>query len=458
MRPAEEPQGLVRDGGRALLLILLLALVLRLAFFVAVQPWNAQVLPTRVLFGDASEYNDLALRLLQDRSFANFGAVRTPGYPLFLAAFYFVFGDAPWVVLLFQAFLSAAAVLLVYGLARAALPRKVALIAALLYAIEPHSIMYAATLLTDSVFTFVFLASVLALVLALRRKSIGLAAAGGALLGLATLFRPITQAFPVVALAVIVIYAGIRWRFRLATAATFAVAFVVVLSPWLYRNYATYGHASLSSIDGYNLLFYNAAYTEVAQTGEPIEEVRAEFRQQAAAAGYRADGNPFDNSRVFSNVATAYIFSNLGAYIPRHILGAVNMFANLATKDVSYYLGLETHALPFEFFASPGPLRSVLGFLAVKSLPEIVIGLVVGGFLLLTYMLALIGAVDMIRKRQYVFLAVLLLTILYFSALTGVVGLARYKLPVTPFYLILSAQGLAAVLEWRSYRATAPNP
>jgi hypothetical protein len=73
-------------------------------------------------------------------------------------------------------------------------------------------------------------------------------------------------------------------------------------------------------------------------------------------------------------------------------------------------------------------------------------------------MLALIGAVDMIRKRQYVFLAVLLLTILYFSALTGVVGLARYKLPVTPFYLILSAQGLAAVLEWRSYRATAPNP
>jgi hypothetical protein len=44
------------------------------------------------------------------------------------------------------------------------------------------------------------------------------------------------------------------------------------------------------------------------------------------------------------------------------------------------------------------------------------------------------------KKEKLVFLFILI--ILYFSALTGVVGVARYKMPFMPFINILCALGL----------------
>ncbi len=437
---------------KALMLIVLLALVLRVGFLIAVQPWDAQVRDSRVLVRDASEYHALAVRLLEEHSFASFGALRTPGYPVFVAAVYSLFGADPWPVLLLQTFISVGSLLLLYILTKSMFSRRAALVAAFLYAVEPHTIMYCSTLLTDTLFTFLFLASVVALLYGLQQKRVWLVAGGGLLLGLATLVRPIVQLFPAVAVLIVLIYAGLKRRFRALAVVTFTVTFVLVISPWLFRNYAAYGHASLSSIEGRNLLLYNATYAEVAKTGKPVDQVRAEFRQQAAEQGAYEAANPFEEAQVYRDIALRYITSNLRYYIPRHLLGTVNMYLNLATKEVAQHLGLATTPLPFDFFASPGIRGSVLGFFAVKSLPEIVVGLTIGLFLLVCYLAFLAGGVSMLRGKQYRLLAILLLVILYFSALTGVVGLARYKQPIVPFYLLVSAHGLLVVRDWYSQR------
>lgn len=454
MRPSEPRQGSGAQppGHRTLALIVLLALVLRVAFFLAVQPWDAQVLESRVLVRDALEYHTLAVELLEEGSFASFGALRTPGYPVLVAVAYFLFGVAPWPVLLLQVFMGAGAVLLLYALAKGLFSRRVALLAAFLYAVEPHTVMYCSTLLTDTLFAFLFLASVVVLLRGLRDKRVWLVAGAGLLLGLATLVRPVVQFFPAVAAAIVVIYAGLKWRFRVLAVASLLAAFVLAISPWLYRNHAAYGHASLSSIEGHNLLLYNATYAEVAKTGKPVDQVRAEFRQQAAEQGAYEAANPFEEAQVYRDIAVGYIASNLRYYIPRHLMGAVNMYLNLATKEVAQHLGLPTNPLPFDFFASPGILGSVVGFFAVKSLPEIVIGLTVGLFLLVCYLAFLAGGISMVRAKQYRVLAILLLIILYFTALTGVVGLARYKQPIIPFYLPVSACGLLVAYDWTRQR------
>ncbi len=454
MRPSEPRSGGVEHSTshRTLVLIVLLALVLRVGFLVVLQPWDAHVRESRVLVRDALEYHTLAVGLLEERSFASFGALRTPGYPVFVAAVYFLFGVEPWLVLLLQTFISVGSLLLLYVLAKGIFSRRVALLAAFLYAVEPHTVMYCSTLLSDTLFTFLFLASMVALLRGLQKKQVWPVAGGGLLLGLATLVRPVVQFFPVVAAAAVVIYAGLKWRFRLLAFASFLAAFVLVLSPWLYRNYAAYGHASLSSIEGHNLLLYNATYAEVAKTGKPVDQVRAEFRQQVAEQGAYDTGNPFEEAQVYRDIAVRYIVSNLRYYIPRHVMGTVNMYFNLGTKEVGQYLGLETNPLPFDFFASPGILGSIMGFFAVKSLPEIIIGLTIGLFLLLCYLAFLVGAVAMVRTKQYRLLAILVLIILYFSALTGVVGLARYKQPIIPFYLPISAYGLLVIFDWHKQR------
>jgi hypothetical protein len=87
--------------------IALLALCVRLVFFLLVRPWSPAVESGFVLQGDARGYHELATTLLTQHRLA-YGAtdapnaLRTPGYPVFVAALYALFGWHPWVVMLFQ--------------------------------------------------------------------------------------------------------------------------------------------------------------------------------------------------------------------------------------------------------------------------------------------------------------------------------------------------------------------
>src|SRR2546427_6456346 len=75
-------------------------------------------------------YHDVAVRLARGEPFPTMD--RPWGYAYFLAAFYGVFGDRPWIPLLAQAALNALMPLLVYLFARDEFDERVAGVAALL--------------------------------------------------------------------------------------------------------------------------------------------------------------------------------------------------------------------------------------------------------------------------------------------------------------------------------------
>ncbi len=77
---------------RTLVLIVLIALAIRLVFFAAVRPWADEILQRAILVLDATGYHRLAVGILESRSFDTFGAFRTPGYPVFVAGVYSLFG------------------------------------------------------------------------------------------------------------------------------------------------------------------------------------------------------------------------------------------------------------------------------------------------------------------------------------------------------------------------------
>ena len=89
-------------------------------------------------------------------------ALRTPGYPLFLAACRAAFGEGTLPIRLAQAALGAGAVGMIYALVRRARPGAgagIALIAAALAAIDPYSAGVSALLLSEAIFVPLMVAS-----------------------------------------------------------------------------------------------------------------------------------------------------------------------------------------------------------------------------------------------------------------------------------------------------------
>jgi 4-amino-4-deoxy-L-arabinose transferase-like glycosyltransferase len=196
-------------------------------------------------------------------------AVRTPGYPLFLATCQALFGERTLAVRLVQATLGTVSVYLVYRLTRQFTPLQEAaalgapslpggwtgpLVAAALAAINPYYLMMSSLILSEAVFVPLMLASFvgLALLWDLPGRGCGItgwrailvALLSGAAAGAAILVRPSWMLFLPAVLAMWVL-ATLHDRRACARAARgaliCALGVVVVMGPWWVRNAMIYG-------------------------------------------------------------------------------------------------------------------------------------------------------------------------------------------------------------------------
>jgi len=196
-------------------------------------------------------------------------AIRTPGYPLFLAACQSLFGERTLAARLVQAVFGVASVYLVYYLTARILPPvarattdkpspprrwTVPLMAAAIAAINPYYLTMSSLLLSEAVFVPLMLASLWGVaVLWLepgksstlsRRNGVLVALASGIAAGLAILVRPSWGLFvPVVLLCWLMVAGNDRSTLLAASrgALLFALALVLTMTPWWVRNARIYG-------------------------------------------------------------------------------------------------------------------------------------------------------------------------------------------------------------------------
>lgn len=62
------------------------------------------------------------------------------------------------------------------------------------------------------------------------------------------------------------------------------------------------------------------------------------------------------------------------------------------------------------------------------------------------------GVYRLIKKKKLFEFTLLVLPIIYLTLVTGVVGNARFKLPITPFYLVFAAYGIYSIFEIRKQK------
>lgn len=214
--------------------------------------------------------------------------IRTPGYPLFLAACFALAGEGVLAPLVAQILLS---LITLYGVHRMAAARRstaTGWAAAVLLAVDVNSFALALKLLTETLFTFLLVA---AWWLALRlsrsalshstepcaRSALLWAASLGGCLGAAVLVRPVAY---YLFLPAIVWVGWVIHRRRVSrkviagTILAFAIPWLVLVGGWQLRNQVLTGVPRLSGVEGINLLFYRGAAIVAMRDGVDLEEAR----------------------------------------------------------------------------------------------------------------------------------------------------------------------------------------
>jgi len=175
--------------------------------------------------------------------------IRLPGYPLFIAAIYSVFGHGNnTAVRVTQAGLDTLTCVLIALVAFTwtndnERKHRAALIALALAAVCPFTAIYVATILTEVPTNFLAVATVLTATFAFkattRKRAIAWWIATGLIAGINVFFRPDSGLFAAAIGLTLMLPSLLSFRkFREATlyAAIFSIAFCLVLVPWTIRN------------------------------------------------------------------------------------------------------------------------------------------------------------------------------------------------------------------------------
>ena len=419
---------IVKDG----LIIFFLALLVRVGYaFLFVEP--------EYLF---TEDQTLYIKLAQqfpDSGFLGLTPERMPGYPLFIASIYSIFGEVMWNVILIQILLDSISCIMIATIAHL-LFDKGFWIAGVLSSINLNMVILSSTFLPDTLFLFLFILFLFSFSQYLQNKNIRWFFLLTLFISLATLVRPSSYY-----LLPILLIGLVGWRLwerdTVIKISKLVALYLLVVGTLLgsihQRNYQQYGSIALASNTGSHLLNWvvPAVYQYSGQGG--YQEGRQLAKEKLALALQRdhlerLSLNPFESSayqtNIGKNILLDFGFMNI---LKAWVAGSA---INLIAPSVAYAPVVRTMPHP-SFYEAKGAgafeklinyIKNTSGFLYLSILA-------VGTIISITFtMLALIGVFKMISALPPITTTTLLLLVGYFFAITGPIIGVKYRLPIEP--------------------------
>lgn len=449
----------MRKASRWLWLILAFGLLVRLAVFIAAQPWTEQGEARQLAgSGDILSYHYLAHDLVL---YGRYGGhpeadpynldpvIRPMGYALFIALWYWLFEPKLWYPLLAQVILSVASIALLYSVARREFGERAALSAALLFAMYPNGSLFASTLMTETIYIFVVL---LFLEVWTRfkvravhtpRTIIIYGSLLGFLLGLSVYVRVATLYFALlVPLAFWFLHNTLSKPMRVRLVASLVGAFIVSILPYSLYMYQRYGTFRLTIVESFNILDNTVGHALGGRQGR-IDPEAAAFKKQLWSelmARMVADGvdpvhaDPFLKGSYFRQLAWEYI----RRYPMEVAWGMVQGMVRF------WLLPDRVGEIANEVLAEGTPARRLL------------VGIAAAGALIyhLAWLFLLgVGVVCAWRFHKGWFW-LFLVAALYFTLAINAAGNDRYRMQGAAFAFPLAGLGCSRVMSLRRHRAT----
>lgn len=417
----------------SIILPILVALVLRVALFFYVVLYN----PSFMIQPDSPSYINPAENLLRHRVFASGSfpdlkpeTVRTPGYPVFIALSYFLWGKRPESVMILQVLLGAIFPLLTCKILEELMASaRVRGIGAWLTALDPLLLIYTVNVLTEELYAFVVALNLVLVIKLVKGRSLGLTFLTSALSGLQAYIRPIGIYLPIA----FFLYLLSLKRFREAFA-ILLVSYLIIFG-WSFRNYREAGVFEFSTISGANMLFYRAAYTLQFETGESWTKIQNRLKEEleAKAQGLSDAQKLALAKRMGLNIVLNHPVSAFKAALN----GALGI---LADPGGAYYLVAFKAYKPGSGILNRlyelGFLR-FLAFLWSEYRYVFLVNLSLGLYFLFLYLSSLLGFWRSIHKPEVWLLALMIVYFLFISA--GPEAYSRFRVPFELPLIVLSS-------------------
>ena len=459
------PTSILASPGKFLLAILATALVTRLLFFVIVacSADDASVFH----FPDTDSYVRPATSLLDSGVFENEHGpelFRTPGYPLFLMPGILI-GHVEYVTVVLQILLSVLTVYIVYRLALLVSDREeVALTAGLLYAVEPLSIIFSVTLLTETLLALFLTASVLFLCRYLTRPRTSELVIAALLISAATYVRPLSYYYPLAvsaSLLIMALMAESGKRRRVYDTAIFLSLSLVAVGAWQVRNAAVADYTGFSSVKDAHLYYSEGLSVVAALEGTPHSQLLREegyygLDDLLSAHPEMRDMTQGERLRTLRAMGMDIIVNHPATLATVRAGGALRILLDPGTGSARKLFADPATDGPIGFNSrvmSDG-LPSAIGYLMRNYGGVVVWTLVLGLLLASTYVLVAAASLS----RWFVLdsrMVVIVGTALYLLVLSACVfAVARFRHPMMPLVCTIAAFGVGELKRrWRERRS-----
>ncbi len=439
---------------RSEVIIFSITFIVRMIFFVFFFAYT----PNFPFIGsDSYSYLDDARALYETRQFiqpetGEPNSYEVPGYPLFLAGVARVFPNSLAIPVIQNVIMGLGAVLLWrIGLL---FSQKIAWTAALFFAFEPAGIFYSNYIVTEPLFIF-FVLTFLYVLLIYRDSLFTGALVPGVLLGIATMVRPVGE----ILLPAVLVFYLVGKHFSLKQVSIFFGVFLagwlVVVSPWMFRNKVLFGRAELSSVASWQLYHSHAPHFYAYKNGiserdaERLFQERLEMVDPYIEEVRAGKVGSLRHAPYMWQVGLDYIRQYPFQFGLFHIAKTAPFFISDGLRQIAR--DTQLHLVPAINMSSLVLLGDAKGLLNALTKDPTTFILFSVGFLfwLGINILIVIGSVAILRSAKGALraLALFLLLAILLTALVagGAVAHPRYRYSVSPFMFLLAAVGLSEI-------------
>jgi 4-amino-4-deoxy-L-arabinose transferase-like glycosyltransferase len=386
--------------------------------------------------------------------------LRTPVYPLFVAAIYRLFGPGQLPVALAQTVLFMLISVVVFDIGRRVVSTRIGIAAAAVTALFPPIPYFGAFVMTEVWTTFLFTVSMWAAIRGLRNPGVGRFAWLGFLLALTTLSRPVFVLFPIALAAVgVVVFRILRVRPRPAFRqwALMVAVFALAMLPWFTYNYVTLGQFTLSPAGGIGRGLWEGSWqatwsgrlqNELTHLADDIED-RGELDRQVEAVAQRehlAPGPMLEYVHQWEDIRRIWVEPTdpLARALARVRADQQYLRVSLENlrRDSPAHLIKRLARGVFILWAGEIPFR----YSAINALSPIVIQ-VGWAIQALLFGAALVGLGALVRADRVAEALILATPIVYITAVHfPLLTEARQSLPAQPTLLLLATIGAASLV------------
>lgn len=426
-----------------LFILFLVSLLTRLVFFY----YFTQHGTNAWIYVDSDQYLSIAKNLIVGNGFCLepgiATAYRLPGYPLFLAACFKLFGVHIIPALLLQIVLASLIPILVFFVSLSLLPDcfTVAMIASVAAALHPGFIVYAGMLATESLCVLFLLIFFLFLFRGLKQSQPWYWwCVGGMCLGVASLLRPVGHYVLVVAIVMFLLV-------RVRGCIPLIFGWLLIVIPWLIRNALLFGGLLFHTLPGLHFLQYVATPIVVQTEHCSYPQARAcvlnEWNQriELQAQMKHHSLNEYERCRIGESLAFEYVKAHpvcAGKY------ACTEMFKTVAGLYSAIILLADGAAWP-DYGERATWLAKVQRFLMPQVQRKWLIPFIYYEILFLFIML-LGFCIFLVRIWRNILLwsvaTKILPFIILFIGLTLAYGGARLRMPADPLLLLGAVYGL----------------